>query len=48
MISKSVPSVNIGNKTGMIFKFIKEENEFIHTFCEGEMIYDWDLYQKKL
>lgn len=39
MISKSVPSVNLGNKTGMIFKFIKVENEFIHTFCEGEMLY---------
>ncbi|KAA0549971.1 response regulator [Bacillus sp. BGMRC 2118] len=39
MISKSVPIVNSGNKSGMIFKYIKEGNGFIHTFCEGEMLY---------
>ncbi|MFD1780112.1 LytTR family transcriptional regulator DNA-binding domain-containing protein [Fredinandcohnia salidurans] len=27
------------NDTGMVFKFVKKESGFFHTFCDGELLY---------
>jgi len=38
----------VRQQQGMIFKFIKEDGKFIHTLCDGELMYRMDLIPEQI
>ncbi|KAB2334490.1 PAS domain S-box protein [Cytobacillus depressus] len=38
----------IRQQQGMIFKFIKDGDRFIHTLCDGRLLYRMDLFPEKI
>jgi len=38
----------IRNQQGMIFKYVEEEGEFIHTLCDGELMYRMGLIPEQI